>query len=337
MQFEAFQRLLERLHGYPWWQIAVELLLIWLVAFLVVRFVQGTRAAGALKSILFLVIVTSFGVRLLAQDEQFARIKYLYDTFLTLLAVTLIVIFQPELRRGLIRLGETPILRRSHAGTSTVIESIVEAAMYLSKARFGALIVIDREAGLKGLTEGGTPIHGRVSARLLQTIFFPGSALHDLAVVIRGGEVVAAGVQLPLAEPEDMPDPTLGSRHRAAVGLTKECNALAVVVSEETGAISIAERGRLLRGLNKEQLREELSKRLRRSQAATSASLASGAAGDSVMGASLHPALGETGEHAAMHGSVAGMSINGETGEHAIPESAAAAATPAPSRKSRPR
>lgn len=262
--FERLQRLAERLYDYSWWQIAIELLLIWLVVFVVVRFVQGTRAAGALKSTLFLVIVTTFVVRILAQQEQFARIKYLYDTFLTLLAVTMIVVFQPELRRGLIRLGETPFLRRSQTGTSVVIDAIVEAAAYLSKARFGALMVIDRESGLKGLTEGGTAINGRVSARLLQTIFFPGSALHDLAVVIRNGEVVSAGVQLPLAEPEDMPDPNLGSRHRAAVGLSKDCNALIVVVSEETGGISIAERGRLDRGFTPERLREELARRLRR-------------------------------------------------------------------------
>lgn len=265
MMFERLQRLAERLHDYSWWQVAIELLLIWIVVFVVVRFVQGTRAAGALKSTLFLVIVTTFVVRILAQQEQFARIKYLYDTFLTLLAITMIVVFQPELRRGLIRLGETTFLRRSQTGTAVVIDAIVDAAAYLSKARFGALVVIDRESGLKGLTEGGTLINGRVSARLLQTIFFPGSALHDLAVVIRNGEVVSAGVQLPLADPEDMPDRSLGSRHRAAVGLSRECNAIVVAVSEETGGISIAERGRLDRGLTPERLREELTRRLRKS------------------------------------------------------------------------
>jgi len=296
--FDQLHRLLERLEGYSWWQVAVELLLIWLVVYFVVRFVQGTRAAGALKSTLLLVIVTTFVVRLLATPEQFQRIKYLYDTFITLLAITLIVVFQPELRRGLIRLGETPILRRSTTSTSTVIDSIVDAAKYLSKARFGGLVVIDRESGLKGLVEGGTMMHARVSAPLLQTIFFPGSALHDLAVIIRGGEVVAAGVQLPLADPEDMPDASLGSRHRAAVGLTKECNALVVVVSEETGAISLAERGRLDRGLTPDQLREELWRRLRRTGAP--------AAVDERM-------LGETGEHAALGESGVGPALNGDT------------------------
>lgn len=300
------QRLVERLEGYLWWQVAIELLLIWLVVFLVVRFVQGTRAAGALKSTLLLVIVTTFVVRILAQPEQFARIKYLYDSFLTLLAITMIVIFQPELRRGLIRLGETPILRRAVTSTDTVVDALVDAAVYLSKARFGALVVIDRESGLKGLTEGGTPINGRVSARLLQTIFFPGSALHDLAVVIRGGEVVAAGVQLPLAEPEDMPDPSLGSRHRAAVGLTKECNALVMVISEETGSISLAERGRLFRNLAPDQLRDELARRLRK-VAVPAAARVNGAA---MLGGPENP-LGETGEHATL-ADRAGVGFGGE-------------------------
>jgi diadenylate cyclase len=264
MMLDRLHRLMERLHGYPWWQVAAEVGLIWVVVFVVFRFVQGTRAAGALKGTLFIIIMATLVVRIIGQQEAFQRIKFLYDTFLTLLAITLIVVFQPELRRGLIRLGETPLRRRSQKGTGEVLEALVEAAAYLSKASFGGLIVVEREHRLKGLVEGGTAIQGQVSARLLQTIFFPGSALHDLAVIVRGGEVVAAGVQLPLADPEDMPDPSLGSRHRAAVGLTKECDALVIVVSEETGAISIAERGRLERGLSVDELRDALRRKLRK-------------------------------------------------------------------------
>lgn len=267
MMFERLQRLAERLQGYPWWQVAIELLLIWLVIFIVFRFVQGTRAAGALKGTLFLIILATLVMRILGQQEAFQRIKFLYDTFLTLLAITLIVVFQPELRRGLIRLGETPLIRRTSSGTSEVIEALVDTAEYLSKAKFGGLVVIERETPLKGLIEGGTPIGGRVSAQLLQTIFYPGSALHDLAVIIHGGIVSSAGVQLPLADPEDMPDRKLGSRHRAAVGLSKECDALVLVISEETGGISIAQRGRLIRGLTPERLREVLTKGLRKESA----------------------------------------------------------------------
>lgn len=261
---ERFVRLFERLQSYPWWQVAVELAVIWIVVYVIIRFVQGTRAAGALKGMLVVLVVATLMVRILATQESFQRLKFLYDHFLTFLAITLIVVFQPELRRGLIRLGETPLLRRSATADRTVVSAIVDAAAYLSRARFGAIIVIQRDIGLKGLVEGGTPIDGKVTARLLQTIFFPGSALHDLAVTVHGDLITAAGVQLPLAEPEEMPDPSLGSRHRAAVGLSKECDALVVVVSEESGNISIAERGGLEQNLGPDRLRAELTARLSR-------------------------------------------------------------------------
>jgi len=263
--FARSYRLVQRLGTYSFWQVALELAVIWVVAFIVVRFVKGTRAAGALKGTLVLVVMATLLVRILGQQESFQRLKFLYENFLTLLAITLIVVFQPELRRGLIRLGEAPILRRGHVGgVQDVAAAVSTAAAYLSKARFGGLIVFERETSLKGVVEGGTAIHGRVTARLLQTIFFPGSALHDLAVIIKGAEIVAAGVQLPLADPDEMPDASLGSRHRAAVGVTKEGDALVVAVSEETGLISISERGRLEQGLTPEQLRTELETRLAR-------------------------------------------------------------------------
>lgn len=264
VMFDKISRLFERLHAYSAWQVALELAIIWIVVYAIIRFVQGTRAAGALKGTLLLFLLATLVVRILGTPEEFQRLKFLYDNFLTLLAVTLIVVFQPELRRGLIRLGEAPLLRRTSVAQTGVVDAIAEACGYLSRARFGAIIVIERQTPLKGLVEGGTPIHGQVTARLLQTIFFPGSALHDLAVVVQGDQIKGAGVQLPLADPDEMPDPTLGSRHRAAVGLSKECDALVVVVSEETGNISIAQRGRLDQNLGVDRLRTELVERLAR-------------------------------------------------------------------------
>ena len=263
--FERFGQLLRRLSAFSPAEAAaafIEIVLIWVLVYAVVRFIQGTRAAGALKGLLLFVLVATLVFGIIGEREMFQRLSFLYQNFLTVAAIALIVIFQPELRRGFIRLGETRWFKtESQAGG--IVGAIVDAAAYLSKAKFGAIVVIEREVGLRGLvTEGGTPIGGAVSARLLQTIFFPNSALHDLAVVIADGVIQAAGVQLPLAEPSDMPDPGLGARHRAAVGLTKECDALVVVVSEETGSISIAERGRLERGLTPDQLREELTRRL---------------------------------------------------------------------------
>jgi diadenylate cyclase len=260
---ERFQDLLDRLVAYSAWQVAIELLVIWLVVFVVVRFVQGTRAAGALKGILVIFLVLTVLARILGGGESFQRLGFLYEKLLTVVALGLIVIFQPELRRALIRVGEAQFFRSTPGEIAQVVDAISHACGYLSKARFGGLIVLERGVGLEELVEGGVELDARVTSELLQTIFFPSTALHDLAVVIKGRVVHAAGVQLPLAEPTDMEDPALGSRHRAAVGLTKECDALVIVVSEETGLIRIAERGKLSGGLSADQLRDELLRRLR--------------------------------------------------------------------------
>lgn len=263
MSFDRLQSLLRRLATYPFWEVAIELLLIGLVVYAVLRFVRGTRAAGALKGILVVLAFVTITARIIGGSEAFQRLAFLYDRFLAIVAIALVVIFQPELRRALIRLGETPLFRSTPSEIAGAVDAIVEACAYFSKSRFGAIIVLERAIGLAGIVEGGTVLSAELSPRLLQTIFFPGTALHDLAVVIKGNVVHAAGVQLPLADPTDMPDPNLGSRHRAALGLTKECDALVVVVSEETGSIRIAERGRLSDPLTPQQLHDELLRRLK--------------------------------------------------------------------------
>ncbi|MCW5764948.1 MAG: diadenylate cyclase CdaA [Phycisphaeraceae bacterium] len=248
-------QLIDRMAAYPVWQVLIELTVIWVVVLVIFRFVEGTRAAGGLKGLLIVLVVGTLLIRILGQRENFQRLSFLYDNLLGIVAIALVVIFQPELRRGLTRIGEGSLFRRAVRPETEVVDALVDAAGYLSKAKFGALIVVERQTPLKDLAEGGTPMDARVTSRLLQTIFFPGSALHDLAVVIKHDLIKVAGAQLPLADAEDMPDATLGSRHRAAVGVTKESDAIVVVVSEETGTISLAERGRLTRGLNSEELR----------------------------------------------------------------------------------
>jgi diadenylate cyclase len=263
IHLDRLQNLLNRLASYSPVEVAIELLLIGLVVYAVVRFVRGTRAAGALKGIFVIIVVATVAARVVGGGETFQRLAYLYDRFLAIFAIGLLIIFQPELRRALIRLGETPFFRTDTPEITRTVDAISEAAAYLARSRFGAIIVIERQIGLKGLVEGGTPIGAELTARLLQTIFFPGTALHDLAVIIKGDIVEAAGVQLPLADPADMPDPQFGSRHRAAVGLAKECDAIVIVVSEETGNIRIAERGLLSEPFDARQLREELRRRLK--------------------------------------------------------------------------
>ncbi len=323
---DRIQSLQSRLLTYQWWEIAVEFAIIWLVVWLVVRFVQGTRAAGALKGLLVILIILTVMSRLFGGDGSFQRLGLLYDKFLALVAIALVVIFQPELRRALVRLGETGFLRSTPKDIRIIVEEVSDAVEYLGRAKFGALIVIERQTKLSGLVEGGTKMGAELSSRLLQAIFFPGASLHDLACIVRGRVIDSAGVQLPLADPQDMPDPRLGSRHRAAVGLSQECDALVVVVSEETGNIRIAERGKLTKPLTIEQFNEILTQRLtsvidrRRTGSSmppppvpdvpTAAerrelAMAEGPSNDSIMGA--HPGDSIAGE------TLAGASLAGDT------------------------
>lgn len=259
---ENLRGLWARLGTYSPWEVLLEFAIIWGAVYAITKFVQGTRAAGALKGLLVLLVLLTLVGRIISGEDTFPRLRYLYDRLLAVVAVGLIVIFAPELRRAAIRIGETPFFRSTPGQIAQLVDEVADACKYLSKARFGAIMVFERQIGLQAVIEGATKIDAEVSSRLLETIFYPGSALHDLAVVFRGGRVAAASVQLPLADPAEMPDPNLGSRHRAAVGISRECDAVVVIVSEETGAIRIAERGRLSSPLSLEELKTQLSKRL---------------------------------------------------------------------------
>ncbi|MFG0292519.1 MAG: diadenylate cyclase CdaA [Phycisphaerales bacterium JB065] len=258
----AVRQLHDRLSDYNFWEVAIELALIWVLVYLGYRFVRGTRAAGAFKGVLVLLIISSVGFRLLEQSGVLPRLSSLYDKFLGLGAFALLVIFQPELRRALIRLGENPFFRGASTEVRPVIDAIVEASTFLSKSKFGAIIAVERSVGLREMADSGTTLNSEISPKLLTTIFHPNTALHDMGVVIRGSKIVAAGVQFPLAEPGDMVDPHLGTRHRAAVGLARVSDAIVIVVSEETGAVSLAEGQELRRWLDPEQLRAELVRRM---------------------------------------------------------------------------
>ncbi|MBL0922557.1 MAG: TIGR00159 family protein [Phycisphaerales bacterium] len=266
---EWINQLWSRLQGYPSWQVVIELAVIGAIVFVVWRFVQGTRAAGALRALILLLVVGTVLVRLASQRDVFPRLSQLYTRILGFSAIALVVIFQPELRRALIRIGELPAVRpffrptHSAGEQSQVVDSIVAASRFLSKNKFGAIVAVERQVGLREMLVGSTVLNADISPELLESIFWPNNPLHDLGVVVRGNKVLAAGVQFPLADPEDMNDPSLGARHRAAVGLTRVSDAIVVVVSEETGAISIAERGRLDRWRSPESLATELLRRLR--------------------------------------------------------------------------
>lgn len=254
---------LNSIQTYGWWRILLELFLIGLVVTWVVGFLRGTRGARMLKGIAFVLITLYLFVQLVADKFQLQRIAFLYDRLLLFASFAIIIVFQPELRRALMRLGETRLFRSFSSQINEEIEAIVEATTFLSRRKIGALIAIERDVGLGGIAESGTRLNADLTAPLLETIFWPNSPLHDLGVVISQGRVAYAGVQFPLAESGEL-EQELGSRHRAAVGMSQESDAVVVVVSEETGDVSIAERGQLIRKLNPDGLRGLLTELLGR-------------------------------------------------------------------------
>lgn len=243
--------------------VVTELLLIGVVVYALLRFLQGTRGATVLQGVVSLVVVGFLVVRVVADSLGLARIQVLYQYFVWAVFLTALVVFQPELRRGLVRLGERRWLRRWLRTSESIVDPIVEAVERLSRQKIGALIAITREVGLTGIAERGVRLDGKVSCELIESIFIPRSPLHDMGVIIQDDRIVSAACQFPLSEAE-LADRTLGSRHRAGLGLSEESDALVIVVSEETGIISLAEAGELTRELTADQLRDRLHLELRR-------------------------------------------------------------------------
>jgi len=217
------------------------------------------RGIGIILMILYLIVLLS------ADQVGLPEIKFLYGNFVYAVTFASLIAFQPELRRALMRLGEASIFGSWGREVGDEIEKLVEAAVFLSERKIGAVMAIEREVGLGGIAENGTKIDAELSADLLDTIFWPNSPLHDLGVVISHGRVAYAGVQFPLAESGEL-ERELGSRHRAAVGMSQESDAVVIVVSEETGDISIAEGGQLIRKLAPDTLRSMLVELLGRGQ-----------------------------------------------------------------------
>ncbi len=248
---------LNRLAGYSPWVVLVQLILIGIVVWWVMKFLRGTRGAGLVKGAAVLVAVFYLGIRLLPKNDEWKRLEFLFGRFLLFALVALAIAFQPELRRALIQIGQARFFRGARGQVQQAVDALVESAAYLSRNKIGALVAVERSVGLAALIQTGTVLDARLHPALLNSIFYPGTALHDMGVVIRGHRVVAAGCQFPLAESEDV-DRSLGSRHRAALGLAKDSDAVIMVVSEETGRVSLAYEGQLHIGLEPENLREML-------------------------------------------------------------------------------
>ena len=239
----------------PDWKDLLEILIVAAVFYRILILLAGTRAIQMLLGLLLLVGIY-FASRMLSFTLLQGLLEYLFEFG----AIAALVVFQPELRSALAHLGQNRLWRRffSRLEESAVAEEIAQAAEDLARAKTGAIIAIEREVGLGEYAETGTPMQARVSAPLLTTIFTPYSPLHDGAVIIRGDMIVAAGAILPLTQ-FPVADKSLGTRHRAALGLSEETDAVVVVVSEETSQISLAVRGHLERGLDRESLAAALA------------------------------------------------------------------------------
>jgi diadenylate cyclase len=222
----------------------LDILLVTVIFARLFALMRGTRAAQILVGLLLMVTVATAAPWL-----RMDALAWLLAQLRSILLILLVILFQPELRRLLVSLGQTPVLRWLYrAEPSRAVDEVTRAIGQLAGLGYGALVVLVRQDRLDSILESGVPLDAEVSADLLTTIFTPRSPLHDQAVVVQGERIVAARCTLPLAEA--VQDQRLGTRHRAALGLSQESDAVTVVVSEETRTISLAAGGGLVRGLN---------------------------------------------------------------------------------------
>jgi diadenylate cyclase len=238
--------------------VAIDILLVAVLIYQVLVMIRGTRAAPMLAGVA--VIAVAF---YLARIGRLPTMSWLVSRLVPYVLFALIVVFQAEIRHVLADLGRRLSFGRGSAAEGDSYDDIVLAANLFSQHQTGALIVIEREIGLRTHVESGVPLDARLSYDLLATVFRPSAPLHDGAVIVQKDRIAAAACFLPLSM-NPMLSTQLGTRHRAGIGITEETDAIAVIVSEETGAISLAMAGKIERDLTVEQLRERLSSELRR-------------------------------------------------------------------------
>jgi len=231
------------------WRDSVDILLVTVGIYWLLLLIQGTRAIQILVGLVVLI-----GLSLASEIFQFPTVRLILQNFLGSAVLIIIVLFQHDIRRALARVGRGFFPSVSAQQESQIFEEIVRAAQVLVQKRLGALIVLERESALTDQIDEGRHVDAEVSHELLISIFTPSSPLHDGAVMISEGRIVSAGCILPLAVRENMPG-EVGTRHRAAVGITEETDAVVVVVSEETASISVVMAGDMVRGLDAPQLR----------------------------------------------------------------------------------
>ena len=233
----------------------IDIVIVTFLLYKLFTLMRGTRATH-----MFFGLIVLFVLSVVAQWMNLMALNWIISSLKTVWVIAFVIIFQPELRRALASLGQHRLLRRFFTVEETgVIPEIIKSTSRLAEKGIGAIIVLEKDMGLKNYIETGTKIDARVTSELLETIFAPTSPLHDGAVIIQGDRMAAAGSILPLTQDQRL-SAALGTRHRAAIGLTEETDAIVIVVSEETRAISYAQGGKLKRKIDTNTLRTDLLK-----------------------------------------------------------------------------
>ncbi|WP_066175247.1 diadenylate cyclase CdaA [Bacillus marinisedimentorum] len=250
--------------------VVIDILLVWFVIYKLIMLIRGTKAIQLLKGITVIIAVW-----FLSSFFGLTTLQWLMNQALTWGFLAVIIIFQPELRRALEQLGRGRLFSRTalqqEEETVRLVQAITRASDYMAKRRIGALISIERETGMQDYIETGIPLHANLTSELLINIFIPNTPLHDGAVILKKDEITAAACYLPLSESKFI-SKELGTRHRAALGISEVTDSLTVVVSEETGQISLTRNGELYRGLTVEKLEELLNDELTAQPKPTSSS-----------------------------------------------------------------
>ncbi len=234
-----------------WWQDLLDILIVSYIFYRIILLIRGTRAVQMLAGLAILIVVY-----FAARELELLALYWLLSTFLSSIFLVIIIIFQRDIRRALTQVGQTPFTK-SHEDTVHALVEIVKAAQYMARRKIGALIVIERETGLKDYLDSGHTLDARVTMQLLISLFLPDSPMHDGGVVIRDGRILSAGCVLPLTRNPYI-NKQLGMRHRAALGLSEETDAVIVVVSEETQKISLVQHGAMTTDLDENALRSRL-------------------------------------------------------------------------------
>jgi len=235
------------------WRPVLEIAILTVAIYYALRFIRGTRGAPVVTGFLVVLLASALVTFLL----KLTVLRYLLTGFSAFFMLALLVLFQPELRRMLAELGNLPLFATAHEQRE-IIEVIIQTAERLSDVRIGALIAIEQSIHLQDAVESGIVVDCEATPEMLETIFFPNNAIHDGGVILKGDRIARAACIFPLTQRQNL-NRTLGTRHRAALGLSEETDAVVVVISEENGAVSYAHKGQLVRAVTLEELRAFLT------------------------------------------------------------------------------